>query len=123
MSNKIYTKKYWDNKKDKENKDYKDLDCKSNKVCTPYLPTYCQNRKANLFMKSDLKKVSLLRNHYHGIARLTYSKESRKKKMKEDKEFFKKLLTSIMTLTCLKDLRKWFKEENKLNKKSKGPEL
>ena len=123
MSNKIYTKKYWDNKKDKENKDYKDLDCKSNKVCIPYPLTYCQSRKANLFMKSDLKKVSSSLNHYHGIARLTYSKESKNKKMKEGKEFFKKLSTSIMTLTCLKDLKKWFKEENKLNKKRRGQEL
>lgn len=90
MSNKIYTKKYWDNKKDKENRDYKDSDCKSNKVCIPYPLTYYQNQKANLFMKLDLKKVNLLLNHYHGIVKSTYFKESKNKKMKEDKEFLKK---------------------------------
>ncbi len=57
-------------------------------------------------MKLDLKKVNLLLNHYLGIVRLTYFKESKNKKIKEDKEFFKKSSTNIMTLTCPKDLKK-----------------
>lgn len=57
-------------------------------------------------MKLDLKKVNLLLNHYLGIVRLTYFKEFKNKKIKEDKEFFKKSSTNIMTLTCPKDLKK-----------------
>jgi len=43
--------------------------------------------------------------------------------MKEEKEFFKKLLTNTMTKIYLMDSEKWFKEDNKIKWKNKGQEL
>lgn len=42
--------------------------------------------------------------------------------MKEEKEFYNKSSTNIMTMICPKDLEIWFKEANQLKNKNNEEE-